>query len=100
MQVIKFLDRQQNGTIIIKELDDTHVFVHKMHSAQKSIETCTTRTRMQTRTHSHENLLARRGWSVLTGCMPAHGTRPCCAADTVSEILKEVEKLQKKNHYS
>ena len=29
MQVIKFLNKQEQGNVIIRELDDTHVFVHK-----------------------------------------------------------------------
>ena len=29
MQVIKFLDRQDGGHLIIKELDDTHVLIQK-----------------------------------------------------------------------
>jgi hypothetical protein len=29
MQLIKFLDKQHDGLYIIKELDDTHIFIHK-----------------------------------------------------------------------
>ena len=29
MQVIKFLNKQDGGHLIIQELDDTHVFIHK-----------------------------------------------------------------------
>jgi hypothetical protein len=30
MQVIKFLDNQENGDLIIEHLDETHVFVQPM----------------------------------------------------------------------
>ena len=36
MQVIKFLDKEQNGNVVIKALDETHVFVHKHFSAPTS----------------------------------------------------------------
>ena len=32
MQVIKFMDKQEGGKMIIKELDDRNVFIHKTFS--------------------------------------------------------------------
>ena len=37
MQVIKFMDKQEGGKMIIKELDDRNVFIHKTFSMCSSL---------------------------------------------------------------
>ena len=40
MQVIKFMDKQEGGKMIIKELDERNVFIHRTFSTHASLDPC------------------------------------------------------------
>jgi hypothetical protein len=91
MQVIKFMDKQEGGKMIIKELDERNVFIHRTFSTPLSSTApawcCVPSWR-------------RAGGRVGRGCESSWFIKCSCLGRAVTSIRTRMQEMQEENHYA
>ena len=90
MQVIKFMDKQEGGQMIIKQLDERNVFIHK----QERYSTCASRS-SSAPVGPYQRAACPRAWEGIQ----IHSLPSVRVSAAVNIIRERMEQMQVDNHF-